>query len=169
MQREEEKRREAVAGAREWQLACGRDRKRDDSASNEASKEANDQVDAQNRRPTIQEHEERESYEKSWGKSAIHQYTQHTFFKKLLLNWGGGLTNFRSQLLVTVEPLKRGLDCDEDQAERVDKLAQQLEKLNPTLEPLNSELINGKWRLMYTTSESILGKNKNKLFQPKGK
>ena len=95
--------------------------------------------------------------------------TRNTLFLNLLLNWGGGLTNFRSQLLVTVEPLKRGLDCDEDQAERVDKLAQQLEKLNPTLEPLNSELINGKWRLMYTTSESILGKNKNKLFQPKGK
>jgi hypothetical protein len=74
----------------------------------------------------------------------------------------------KARLLTTIEPLKRGLDCDGEQQEQVDSLCQALEKVNPTAEPLASDLVNGQWRLVYTTSESILGKNKKKFLQPKG-
>ncbi|KAH9623377.1 hypothetical protein KSS87_016685 [Heliosperma pusillum] len=36
------------------------------------------------------------------------------------------------------------------------KLTRKLEALNPTKEPLKSDLLNGKWELIYTTSTSIL-------------
>jgi hypothetical protein len=38
------------------------------------------------------------------------------------------------------------------------QIVQQLEGLNPTKEPLKSPLLNGKWKLIYTTSTSILKK-----------
>ena len=38
------------------------------------------------------------------------------------------------------------------------QIVQQLEGLNPTKEPLKSPLLNGKWKLIYTTSSSILKK-----------
>jgi PAP_fibrillin len=36
------------------------------------------------------------------------------------------------------------------------KIASELEVLNTIKEPLKSDLLNGKWELIYTTSESIL-------------
>ena len=74
----------------------------------------------------------------------------------------------KARLLTTIEPLKRGLECDEETSEQVDNLCQALEKVNPTAEPLASDLVNGQWRLVYTTSESILGKKKKKFLQPSG-
>jgi hypothetical protein len=38
------------------------------------------------------------------------------------------------------------------------QIARELESLNPTKEPLKLSLLNGKWRLVYTTSESVLRK-----------
>ena len=79
----------------------------------------------------------------------------------------------KAQLLTRIEDLNRGLLAigDEEAQREVDNLASALEKMNPTTEPLASDLINGKWQLVYTTSASILGANKNKvthrLFQPR--
>lgn len=79
----------------------------------------------------------------------------------------------KAQLLTQIEDLNRGLLAigDEEAQREVDNLASALEKMNPTTEPLASDLINGKWQLVYTTSASILGANKNKvthrLFQPR--
>lgn len=36
------------------------------------------------------------------------------------------------------------------------QLARKVEAVNPTKEPLKSDLVNGKWELIYTTSASIL-------------
>jgi hypothetical protein len=36
------------------------------------------------------------------------------------------------------------------------QIARKLEAVNPTKEPLKSGLLNGKWELLYTTSQSIL-------------
>jgi len=46
----------------------------------------------------------------------------------------------KAQLLVAIEPLQRGLLADEDTVEAIDKLASELERMNPTKEPLNSEV-----------------------------
>ncbi|QDZ19647.1 plastid lipid-associated fibrillin [Chloropicon primus] len=74
----------------------------------------------------------------------------------------------KARLLTAIEPLKRGLVASEEEQDEVDSLARSVERLNPTARPLTSDLINGQWKLVYTTSESILGKRKNKLLQPRG-
>ena len=72
------------------------------------------------------------------------------------------------QLLEYIAPLQRGVAATPEQAERVDALASALEAANPTREPLASPLLNGKWLLQYTTSISVLGKNKPALLRPSG-
>lgn len=42
-----------------------------------------------------------------------------------------------------------------------------LEASNPTPEPLASPDLNARWRLIYTTSDSILGTNRMRLFRPR--
>ena len=45
---------------------------------------------------------------------------------------------------------------------------QQLEELNPTPKPLEApDLLSGCWRLVYTTSDSILGTTRPRLFKPR--
>jgi hypothetical protein len=72
------------------------------------------------------------------------------------------------QLLEAIEPLQRGLTADEEDKDAIEQLAQQLEKVNPNPKSLASPLINGRWRLLYTTSESILGTKKPALLRPSG-
>lgn len=43
-----------------------------------------------------------------------------------------------------------------------------MERINPTSKPLASPLLNGRWRLEYTTSDSILGTKKPALLRPSG-
>jgi hypothetical protein len=47
-------------------------------------------------------------------------------------------------------------------------MASALERLNPTRKPLASPLLNGRWRLEYTTSDSILGTKKPAFLRPSG-
>ena len=56
----------------------------------------------------------------------------------------------KAQLLTRIEDLNRGLLAigDEEAQREVDNLASALEKMNPTTEPLASDLINGKWQLV---------------------
>ena len=42
-----------------------------------------------------------------------------------------------------------------------------LEKENPTPKPLESPLLSGRWRLVFTTSESILGTRRMRPFRPR--
>ena len=50
----------------------------------------------------------------------------------------------------------------------MEQLASELERLNPNKNALASPLINAKWRLLYTTSASILGSNKPPFLRPQG-
>jgi hypothetical protein len=74
----------------------------------------------------------------------------------------------RTQLVATIKPLNRGVDATEADKQEVEVLVQALEKANPTREPLKSPLLNGKWKLLYTTSTTVLGINKPALFRPSG-
>lgn len=62
----------------------------------------------------------------------------------------------KQDLLEAIEPLERGAIASPDDQLRIDQLARKVEAVNPTKEPLKSDLINGKWELIYTTSASIL-------------
>jgi hypothetical protein len=72
------------------------------------------------------------------------------------------------QLLEAVEGKARGLKASEEDKARIEKLARALETSNPTKAPLKSSLLNGQWELLYTTSDSILGKSKPSFLQPSG-
>ena len=72
------------------------------------------------------------------------------------------------QLLEVISSLNRGVSADEIDKERVEELAQDLEKINPTKKPLKSPLINGQWELVYTTSDGILGTKKPPYLRPQG-
>lgn len=74
----------------------------------------------------------------------------------------------KEELLALIEPLQRGLVATEEDQEAVEAAVQQLEAVNPTKKPLESPLLNGRWRLVYTTSESILGTKRFPLFRPSG-
>ncbi|CAN8253703.1 unnamed protein product [Cochlearia groenlandica] len=62
----------------------------------------------------------------------------------------------KQNLLEAIAPLERGAIASPDDQFLIDQLARKVEAVNPTKEPLKSDLINGKWELIYTTSASIL-------------
>lgn len=89
-----------------------------------------------------------------------------------LFSGGGGASEKRerakAELLDAIAPLKRGLDADAEDIANVEAAAKALERLNPTPKSLASDLANGSWELLYTTSESILGKSKPFFLRPIG-
>ncbi|KAF0910179.1 hypothetical protein E2562_001390 [Oryza meyeriana var. granulata] len=74
----------------------------------------------------------------------------------------------KEELLAAIKPLDRGVDATPEDKERVEKIVQQLEEVSPVKEPLKSDLLNGKWELLYTTSESILQPERPKFLRPFG-
>jgi hypothetical protein len=89
----------------------------------------------------------------------------------------------KEELLDAIAPLDRGAEATPEDKERVEQvrtkklrgtaralvdgraysrpvfllqIVQQLEAVNQVKEPLKSDLLNGKWELLYTTSTSIL-------------
>ncbi|CAK9194864.1 unnamed protein product [Sphagnum jensenii] len=74
----------------------------------------------------------------------------------------------KRELLAAIQPLDRGAQATADDLANIDKIARELESLNPTKEPLKLSLLNGKWRLVYTTSESVLRKQWPKILRPNG-
>lgn len=69
-------------------------------------------------------------------------------------------TQLKEQILSLASDTKRGLTKSDEQAEEMQGLFEQLEKLNPTVNPLTNKFskVNGDWSLDYTTSDSVLGK-----------
>eukprot|EP00584_Thalassiosira_punctigera_P017676 CAMPEP_0172559126 /NCGR_PEP_ID=MMETSP1067-20121228/82727_1 /TAXON_ID=265564 ORGANISM="Thalassiosira punctigera, Strain Tpunct2005C2" /NCGR_SAMPLE_ID=MMETSP1067 /ASSEMBLY_ACC=CAM_ASM_000444 /LENGTH=236 /DNA_ID=CAMNT_0013348655 /DNA_START=18 /DNA_END=728 /DNA_ORIENTATION=+ len=69
-------------------------------------------------------------------------------------------TKLKERILSLASETKRGLMATDDQMEEMDGLFSQLEKLNPTVNPITNKLstLSGDWSLDYTTSGSILGK-----------
>ncbi|XP_071736884.1 probable plastid-lipid-associated protein 4, chloroplastic [Rutidosis leptorrhynchoides] len=75
----------------------------------------------------------------------------------------------KQELVETIAPLDRGADATDTQQERVDQIARKLEAGNKVKEPLKSDLLNGKWELLYTTSRSILQTKRPKILRANGK
>ncbi|KAJ6427644.1 hypothetical protein OIU84_023103 [Salix udensis] len=73
----------------------------------------------------------------------------------------------KEELLEAIDPLDRGADAIPEDQQRVNEIARKLEAVNPTKEPLKSDLLNGKWELLYTTSQSILQTQRPKLLRSK--
>ncbi|CAM9560774.1 unnamed protein product, partial [Chrysoparadoxa australica] len=68
-------------------------------------------------------------------------------------------TQLKEQLLTTIAPLEKGRKASEEDAAQVEGIVKKLENANPTKSPLKSPLINARWELLYTTSQSINGKS----------
>ncbi|XP_021735106.1 probable plastid-lipid-associated protein 4, chloroplastic [Chenopodium quinoa] len=71
----------------------------------------------------------------------------------------------KEELLMSIEPLDMGADATPDDQQRIDQLKRKLEAVNPTREPLKSDLLNGKWQLIYTTSKSLLQNERPKFLR----
>ncbi|KAJ1293979.1 hypothetical protein BS78_01G111100, partial [Paspalum vaginatum] len=75
----------------------------------------------------------------------------------------------KEELLAAIAPLERGAGATPEGKERVEQIVQQLEAVNQVKAPLKSDLLNGKWELLYTTSTSILQPQRPKYLRPFGK
>jgi hypothetical protein len=74
--------------------------------------------------------------------------------------------SLKTELLEIIEGKNRGLLATETDNVRILTAVEKLEDHNPNLDPLNNlSLVNGDWRLLYTTSRSILGLNNIPLLQ----
>lgn len=72
----------------------------------------------------------------------------------------------KAELLEAIAGKNRGLLANEIDNARVLSAIQQLEDTNPTKKPLEAtDLLNGDWRLLYTTSKGILGLDRFPLFK----
>ena len=80
----------------------------------------------------------------------------------------GARAKGKAAVLALVKGTRRGLAADEARRGEIEAACRALEALNPEREPLASPALSGKWRLVYTTSRSILGKSRPALFRPRG-
>ena len=72
----------------------------------------------------------------------------------------------KAELLEAIAGKNRGLLANEIDNVRVLSAIQQLEDINPTRKPLEAKhLLEGDWRLLYTTSKGILGLDRFPLFK----
>jgi hypothetical protein len=72
----------------------------------------------------------------------------------------------KAELLEAIAGKNRGLLANEIDNVRVLSAIQQLEDYNPTPKPVEAgELLEGNWRLLYTTSKGILGLDRFPLFK----
>ncbi|XP_022762243.1 probable plastid-lipid-associated protein 4, chloroplastic isoform X1 [Durio zibethinus] len=96
------------------------------------------------------------SYNLSGTSAPDEKWRVNISFFPAFLNKGKDAKVLKEELLVAIAPLDRGADATPEDQQRVDQLARKLEAVNPIKGPLKSDLLNGKWELIYTTSESIL-------------
>ncbi|XP_054776216.1 probable plastid-lipid-associated protein 4, chloroplastic isoform X3 [Prosopis cineraria] len=94
---------------------------------------------------------------------------QRASFFPGFLSRSGDVQSLKEELYETLAPLDRGAEATPEDQERVDLIARKLEALNSVKEPLKSDLLNGKWELLYTTSQSILQTQRPKFLRPNGK
>jgi hypothetical protein len=74
--------------------------------------------------------------------------------------------SIKAELLEAIAGKNRGLLASEIDNVRVLSAIQKLEDCNPTPQPIAAkELLDGDWRLLYTTSKGILGLDRFPLFQ----
>ncbi|CAN1164590.1 Probable plastid-lipid-associated protein 4, chloroplastic [Linum perenne] len=91
--------------------------------------------------------------------------TNVSFLPAFFKSPGKDVNALKQELLQAIAPLNRGADATPDDQKIVDQIARKLESANPTKEPLKSDLLDGKWELIYTTSQSILQTQRPKLLR----
>ncbi|PON60035.1 Plastid lipid-associated protein/fibrillin conserved domain containing protein [Parasponia andersonii] len=79
------------------------------------------------------------------------------------------IQTLKEDLYDTIKPLDRGAQATPEDQDRVEQIARKFEALNKIKDPLKSNLLNGKWELMYTTSQSLLQTQRPKFLRPNGK
>ncbi|BAQ60042.1 fibrillin [Geminocystis sp. NIES-3708] len=68
--------------------------------------------------------------------------------------------SLKTELLEAIKDKNRGLSATENDKVKILTAVEKLEDHNPNLDPFNNlSLVDGNWRLLYTTSRSILGLN----------
>ncbi|KAH7654755.1 Plastid lipid-associated protein/fibrillin conserved domain-containing protein [Dioscorea alata] len=95
--------------------------------------------------------------------------TSVSFFPSFIGKRGKSKDALKEELFEAIAPLDRGAEASPEDQEMVDQIARQLEAANSIKEPLKSDLLNGKWELLYTTSRSILQPQRPKFLRPNGK
>ncbi|OAY44898.1 probable plastid-lipid-associated protein 4, chloroplastic [Manihot esculenta] len=88
--------------------------------------------------------------------SSIDKWRAKVSFFPAFLKKGKDAKVLKEELLEAIAPLDRGAQATPEDQQAVDEIARKLEAVNPTKQPLKSNLLNGKWELIYTTSQSIL-------------
>ncbi|XP_041014001.1 probable plastid-lipid-associated protein 4, chloroplastic [Juglans microcarpa x Juglans regia] len=94
--------------------------------------------------------------------------TRISFFPGFLTK-GRDAKSLKEELYATIGPLDRGAEATPEDQQRVEQNARKLEDVNEIKEPLKSNLLNGKWELIYTTSQSVLQTQRPKFLRPNGK
>ncbi|KAG8100403.1 hypothetical protein GUJ93_ZPchr0013g34067 [Zizania palustris] len=79
-----------------------------------------------------------------------------TFFNEKKEKGSDKAERLKDELHAAICLLDRGVGAKGEDKERVEKIVQQLEEASPVKELLKPDLLNGKWELLYTTSQSIL-------------
>ncbi|OIT07682.1 PREDICTED: probable plastid-lipid-associated protein 4, chloroplastic isoform X1 [Nicotiana attenuata] len=79
------------------------------------------------------------------------------------------IESLKLELFEAIAPLDRGAEATTEDQKLVDQIVSKLEAANKVKEPLKSGLLNGKWELLYTTSQSILQTKRLKILRPTGK
>ncbi|KAL8540687.1 hypothetical protein ACS0TY_002066 [Phlomoides rotata] len=99
----------------------------------------------------------------------LHKWRSHVSFFTDFLNNNKtkNAEAIKEELLEAIAPLDRGAEATPQDQEAIDQIARKLEAVNPTKEPLKSNFLNGKWELIYTTSQSILQTKRPKLLRSK--
>ncbi|ONK65430.1 uncharacterized protein A4U43_C07F37040 [Asparagus officinalis] len=95
--------------------------------------------------------------------------TKVSFFPSFLKKKGKSKDEIKQELFEAIAPLDRGAEATIEDQERIEQIVRELEAANSIKEPLKSDLLNGKWELIYTTSSSILQSKRPKILRPSGK
>ncbi|XP_020221395.1 probable plastid-lipid-associated protein 4, chloroplastic isoform X2 [Cajanus cajan] len=94
-----------------------------------------------------------------------HKWRAKVSFFTSFLKKGKDVKVIKEELLEAIAPLDRGADATPQDQQTVDQIARELEAVSPIKEPLKSNLLDGKWELIYTTSQSILQTKRPKLLR----
>ncbi|RDX71547.1 putative plastid-lipid-associated protein 4, chloroplastic [Mucuna pruriens] len=94
-----------------------------------------------------------------------HKWRAKVSFFPSFLKKGKDAKSIKEELLEAIASLDRGADATLQDQQTVDQIARELEAVSPIKEPLKSNLLDGKWELIYTTSQSILQIKRPKLLR----
>ncbi|XVF83246.1 hypothetical protein PTKIN_Ptkin16aG0119600 [Pterospermum kingtungense] len=87
--------------------------------------------------------------------------------KPFVFSWKPNTTkdvkSHKDELSDLITPFGRGTEATPEDQQRMDQIALKLESINEKKEPLKSNFLNGKWELLYKTSQQFC-KQRSKAF-----